>query len=134
MERGTIEVAPLAFMRGRTLNDSFIILDEAQNTTPEQMKMFLTRLGFGSKIVVTGDVTQIDLPEGRGRSGLLAVRDILDGIPDLAFVELDAHDVVRHKIVQDIVNAYSASERSGAESREHSRTSAREPGIPARNE
>ena len=132
MERGTIEVAPLAFMRGRTLNDSFIILDEAQNTTPEQMKMFLTRLGFGSKIVVTGDVTQIDLPEGRGRSGLLAVRDILDGIPDLAFVELDAHDVVRHKIVQDIVNAYSASERSGAESREHSRTSAREPGIPAR--
>jgi phosphate starvation-inducible protein PhoH and related proteins len=106
MERGTIEVAPLAFMRGRTLNDSFIILDEAQNTTPEQMKMFLTRLGFGSKIVVTGDVTQIDLPEGRGRSGLLAVRNILDGIPDLAFVELDAHDVVRHKIVQDIVNAY----------------------------
>ena len=106
MERGTIEVAPLAFMRGRTLNDSFIILDEAQNTTPEQMKMFLTRLGFGSKIVVTGDVTQIDLPEGRGRSGLLAVRDILDGIPDLAFVELDSHDVVRHKIVQDIVNAY----------------------------
>ena len=97
MERGTIEVAPLAFMRGRTLNDSFIILDEAQNTTPEQMKMFLTRLGFGSKIVVTGDVTQIDLPEGRGRSGLLAVRDILDGIDDLAFVELDADDVVRHQ-------------------------------------
>ena len=86
MERGTIEVAPLAFMRGRTLNDSFIILDEAQNTTPEQMKMFLTRLGFGSKVVVTGDVTQIDLPEGRGRSGLLAVRDILDGIDGLAFV------------------------------------------------
>ena len=134
MERGTIEVAPLAFMRGRTLNDSFIILDEAQNTTPEQMKMFLTRLGFGSKIVVTGDVTQIDLPEGRGRSGLLAVRDILDGIPDLAFVELDAHDVVRHRIVQDIVNAYSASERSGAESKEHTRASAREPGIPARHE
>jgi phosphate starvation-inducible PhoH-like protein len=106
LERGVIEVAPLAFMRGRSLNDSFIILDEAQNTTPEQMKMFLTRLGFGSKIVVTGDVTQIDLPEGRGRSGLLAVRGILDGIPDLAFVELDAHDVVRHKIVQDIVNAY----------------------------
>jgi phosphate starvation-inducible PhoH-like protein len=106
LEKGVIEVAPLAFMRGRTLNDSFVILDEAQNTTPEQMKMFLTRLGFGSKIVVTGDVTQIDLPEGPGRSGLLAVRDILDGIPDLAFVELDAHDVVRHKIVQDIVNAY----------------------------
>ncbi|MET0421973.1 MAG: PhoH family protein [Acidimicrobiia bacterium] len=110
MERGTIEVAPLAFMRGRTLNDSFIILDEAQNTTAEQMKMFLTRLGFGSKIVVTGDVTQIDLPDGRGRSGLLAVRDILDGIPDLAFVELDSHDVVRHRIVADIVNAYELSE------------------------
>lgn len=106
MERGTIEVAPLAFMRGRTLNDSFIILDEAQNTTPEQMKMFLTRLGFGSKIVVTGDVTQIDLPEGRGRSGLLAVRDILKGIDSLAFIELGSADVVRHRIVQDIVNAY----------------------------
>ncbi|MGQ0803629.1 MAG: PhoH family protein [Actinomycetota bacterium] len=111
MERGTIEVAPLAFMRGRTLNDSFIILDEAQNTTPEQMKMFLTRLGFGSKIVVTGDVTQIDLPEGRGRSGLLVVRDVLAGIPDLAFVELGSRDVVRHRIVQDIVDAYGASER-----------------------
>ena len=111
MERGTIEVAPLAFMRGRTLNDSFIILDEAQNTTPEQMKMFLTRLGFGSKIVVTGDVTQIDLPEGRGRSGLLAVRDVLVGIDDLQFVELDAHDVVRHRIVQDIVNAYERNAR-----------------------
>jgi phosphate starvation-inducible protein PhoH and related proteins len=106
MDRGTIEVAPLAFMRGRTLNDSFIILDEAQNTTAEQMKMFLTRLGFGSKVVVTGDVTQIDLPEGRGRSGLRAVRDILDGIDGVAFVELDARDVVRHRIVQDIVNAY----------------------------
>jgi phosphate starvation-inducible protein PhoH and related proteins len=109
MERGTIEVAPLAFMRGRTLNDSFIILDEAQNTTPEQMKMFLTRLGFGSKVVVTGDVTQIDLPEGRGRSGLLAVRDILIGIDGVAFVELGARDVVRHRIVQDIVNAYERS-------------------------
>jgi phosphate starvation-inducible PhoH-like protein len=108
MERGTIEVAPLAFMRGRTLNDSFIILDEAQNTTPEQMKMFLTRLGFGSKVVVTGDVTQIDLPEGRGRSGLLTVRAILEGIEGMAFVELDAGDVVRHRIVQDIVNAYEA--------------------------
>jgi phosphate starvation-inducible PhoH-like protein len=111
MERGTIEVAPLAFMRGRTLNDSFIILDEAQNTTREQMKMFLTRLGFGSKIVVTGDVTQIDLPEGRGRSGLLAVRDILVDIDDLEFIELDAHDVVRHRIVQDIVNAYERNEQ-----------------------
>ena len=89
-----------------TLNDSFIILDEAQNTTPEQMKMFLTRLGFGSKVVVTGDVTQIDLPEGRGRSGLQAVRGILGAIDGVAFVELDAGDVVRHRIVQDIVNAY----------------------------
>jgi phosphate starvation-inducible PhoH-like protein len=111
MERGTIEVAPLAFMRGRTLNDSFIILDEAQNTTPEQMKMFLTRLGFGSKIVVTGDVTQIDLPEGKGRSGLMVVRDVLAGIPGLAFIELGSRDVVRHRIVQDIVDAYGASER-----------------------
>jgi phosphate starvation-inducible PhoH-like protein len=106
MERGTIEVAPLAYMRGRTLNDSFIILDEAQNTTPEQMKMFLTRLGFGSKAVVTGDVTQIDLPEGGGRSGLLQVRKVLEGIEGLVFVELDSRDVVRHRIVQDIVDAY----------------------------
>jgi phosphate starvation-inducible PhoH-like protein len=97
-------------MRGRTLNDSFIILDEAQNTTPEQMKMFLTRLGFGSRIVVTGDVTQIDLPEGRDRSGLLVVRDILEGITGLAFVELGSGDVVRHKIVQDIVDAYARGE------------------------
>ena len=110
MERGTIEVAPLAYMRGRTLNDSFIILDEAQNTTPEQMKMFLTRLGFGSNIVVTGDVTQIDLPEGRGRSGLLVVRDILEGINGVAFVQLGSADVVRHKIVQDIVDAYERDE------------------------
>jgi len=108
MERGVIEVAPLAYMRGRTLNDSFIILDEAQNTTAEQMKMFLTRLGFGSKIVVTGDVTQIDLPEGRGRSGLLVVRDILEGVNDLEFVDLGSRDVVRHRIVQDIVDAYAA--------------------------
>ena len=106
MERGTIEVAPLAYMRGRTLNDSFIILDEAQNTTPEQMKMFLTRLGFGSKAVITGDVTQIDLPDGRGRSGLLQVRDVLEGIEGLLFVELGSRDVVRHRIVQDIVDAY----------------------------
>ena len=110
MERGTIEVAPLAYMRGRTLNDSFIILDEAQNTTPEQMKMFLTRLGFGSKVVVTGDVTQIDLPDGRGRSGLLQVRDVLDGIDGLVFVELGSRDVVRHRIVQDIVDAYERHE------------------------
>jgi phosphate starvation-inducible PhoH-like protein len=111
MERGSIEVAPLAYMRGRTLNDSFIILDEAQNTTSEQMKMFLTRLGFGSKAVVTGDVTQIDLPDGRGRSGLLAVRSFLDGIPGLAFVDLTSADVVRHRIVQDIVDAYEQHER-----------------------
>jgi phosphate starvation-inducible PhoH-like protein len=94
-----------------TLNDSFIILDEAQNTTPEQMKMFLTRLGFGSRIVVTGDVTQIDLPEGRGRSGLLAVRAVLEGIPGLAFVELGSGDVVRHQIVQAIVDAYERNEQ-----------------------
>ncbi len=106
MERGTIEVAPLAYMRGRTLNDSFIILDEAQNTTPEQMKMFLTRFGFGSKVVVTGDVTQIDLPEGRGRSGLMQVRGVLEGIEGLTFVDLSSRDVVRHRIVQDIVDAY----------------------------
>jgi len=111
MERGTIEVAPLAYMRGRTLNDSFIILDEAQNTTPEQMKMFLTRLGFGSKVVVTGDVTQIDLHEGRGRSGLLQVRPVLEGIEGLVFVELNSRDVVRHRIVQDIVDAYERNQK-----------------------
>ena len=124
MERGTIEVAPLAFMRGRTLNDSFIILDEAQNTTPEQMKMFLTRLGFGSKVVVTGDVTQIDLPEGRDRSGLLAVRGILHDIDGLAFVELGRSDVVRHKIVQDIVQAYevAADERAAEKSSREGRS------------
>jgi phosphate starvation-inducible PhoH-like protein len=105
MERGTIEVAPLAFMRGRTLNDSFIVLDEAQNTTPEQMKMFLTRLGFGSKAVVTGDVTQVDLPSGR-RSGLQVVREILTDIDGVAFCELTGRDVVRHRIVQEIVKAY----------------------------
>jgi len=105
IERGTVEIAPLAFMRGRTLNDSFIILDEAQNTTPEQMKMFLTRLGFGSKAVVTGDVTQVDLPSGQ-RSGLIVVEDILEGISGVAFTHLGSRDVVRHKIVQDIVEAY----------------------------
>ncbi|HVU74059.1 MAG TPA: PhoH family protein [Mycobacteriales bacterium] len=103
---GTIEVAPLAFMRGRTLNDAFIILDEAQNTTAEQMKMFLTRLGFGSKIVVTGDVTQIDLPGGK-QSGLRVVRDILDGISDVHFATLTSADVVRHRLVSDIVDAYT---------------------------
>jgi phosphate starvation-inducible PhoH-like protein len=104
-ERGTIEVAPLAFMRGRTLNDSFIVLDEAQNTTPEQMQMFLTRLGFGSKMVVTGDVTQIDLPREQA-SGLIQVREILSGIDGIAFVEFGNEDVVRHKLVQRIVEAY----------------------------
>ena len=114
MEKGAIEVAPLAFMRGRTLNDSFIILDEAQNTTPEQMQMFLTRLGFGSKIVVTGDVTQIDLPEDQ-RSGLIAVRDILDQVQDISFVNFGGEDVVRHKLVQRIVAAYDAHGATRAE-------------------
>jgi phosphate starvation-inducible PhoH-like protein len=107
MERGTIEVAPLGFLRGRTLNGSFIICDEAQNTTPEQMKMFLTRLGFGSKVVVNGDITQIDLPSG-SRSGLVVVEEILSGIEGLEFVHLGARDVVRHRIVQNIVEAYRA--------------------------
>ena len=105
IQSGIIEVAPLAFMRGRTLNDAFIILDEAQNSTPEQMKMFLTRLGFGSKMVITGDVTQIDLPNGQ-HSGLRVVRDILKGIDDIAFLELTAEDVVRHRLIGDIVKAY----------------------------
>jgi phosphate starvation-inducible PhoH-like protein len=108
IERQTVEVAPLAFMRGRTLNNSFIILDEAQNTTPEQMKMFLTRIGFGSRVVVTGDVSQIDVPDGR--SGLVNLEKTLGGVEDLAFVYLDGSDVVRHRIVADIVAAY---ERSG---------------------
>ena len=106
---GTIEVAPLAYMRGRTLNDAFIILDEAQNTSMEQMKMFLTRLGFGSKIVVTGDVTQIDLPTGT-KSGLKMVEQILDGVTDIAFCTLTNHDVVRHKLVGRIVAAYDRYE------------------------
>ena len=105
MERGTIEVAPLAFMRGRTLNDSFVILDEAQNTTPEQMQMFLTRLGFGSKMVVTGDITQIDLPREQA-SGLIQVRDILREVDGIGVVEFGHEDVVRHKLVQRIVEAY----------------------------
>jgi phosphate starvation-inducible protein PhoH and related proteins len=105
IDRGTIEVAPLAFMRGRTLNDSFVILDEAQNTTPEQMQMFLTRLGFGSKMVVTGDVTQIDLPREQA-SGLIHVREILQSLDGVGFVEFGHEDVVRHKLVQRIVEAY----------------------------
>jgi phosphate starvation-inducible protein PhoH and related proteins len=106
MQNGTIEVAPLAYMRGRTLNDAFIILDEAQNTTPEQMKMFLTRLGFGSRIVVTGDITQVDLPGGT-KSGLRVVREILDGVQDVHFAQLGSSDVVRHRLVSDIVDAYA---------------------------
>ena len=106
MTEGTIEVAPLAYMRGRTLNDAFVILDEAQNTSPEQMKMFLTRLGFGSKMVVTGDVTQIDLPTGTA-SGLKVVEGILDGLDDVHFCRLTSHDVVRHRLVGRIVDAYS---------------------------
>jgi phosphate starvation-inducible protein PhoH and related proteins len=120
VEQGTVEIAPLAFMRGRTLNDAFIILDEAQNTTPEQMKMFLTRLGFGSKAVVTGDVTQIDLPQG-AHSGLIVVEEILSTIGGVEFSHLSGQDVVRHKIVQDIVEAYGtysdAAQRKRARSR-----------------
>src|SRR5262249_50006015 len=110
---GTIEVAPLAFMRGRSLNDSFIILDEAQNTSPEQMKMFLTRLGFGSKIVVTGDVTQVDLPTGT-KSGLRIIEGILDGVEDIGFYRLTSHDVVRHKLVGKIVAAYDEFDQRSA--------------------
>jgi phosphate starvation-inducible PhoH-like protein len=105
MERGTIEVAPLAFMRGRTLNDAFVILDEAQNTTREQMKMFLTRLGFGSKAVITGDVTQIDRPAGR-ESGLIEARELLRNVSGIRFVEFSERDVVRHRLVQAIISAY----------------------------
>lgn len=112
-EEGTIEIAPLAFMRGRTLNNAFIILDEAQNTTPEQMKMFLTRLGFGSKIVITGDITQIDLPRDKS-SGLVRVQDILKPVKGIVFIYLGKEDVVRHELVQKIVKAY---ERSEADSR-----------------
>lgn len=113
MERGVIEVAPLAYMRGRTLDDAFIILDEAQNTTPEQMKMFLTRMGFGSKMVITGDVTQIDLPEGR-MSGLVEVQEVLKGVPGIAFVYLSDRDVVRHELVQRIIKAYERYESQAA--------------------
>jgi len=117
MEKGTIEVAPLAFMRGRTLNDSFIILDEAQNTSPEQMQMFLTRLGFGSKVVVTGDVTQIDLPREQA-SGLIQVPDVLGSIDGIAFIRFTHEDVVRHKLVQRIVEAYKLhAEETGTQRR-----------------
>lgn len=123
MEAGTIEVAPLAYMRGRTLNDAFIILDEAQNTTREQMKMFLTRLGFGATMVVTGDVTQVDLPGGT-QSGLRAASEILTGVDDIAFCFLGAEDVVRHRLVSDIITAYASAEESdpSSGSRRASRT------------
>lgn len=114
MAAGTIEVAPLAFMRGRTLNDAFIILDEAQNTSPEQMKMFLTRLGFGSKMVVTGDTTQVDLPGGV-TSGLRIVQDILDGVSDVSFQHLTSRDVVRHQLVSRIVDAYAVFDATAPE-------------------
>src|SRR5206468_1922924 len=106
-ERGTIEIAPIAFMRGRTLNDSFVILDEAQNTTSEQMKMFLTRLGFGAKAVITGDITQIDLPIGRV-SGLVEAMKVVGAVEGISFIHFDERDVVRHKLVQQIVKAYEA--------------------------
>ncbi|KOV68591.1 PhoH family protein [Streptomyces sp. AS58] len=119
MAAGTIEVAPLAYMRGRTLNDAFIILDEAQNTSPEQMKMFLTRLGFDSKIVITGDVTQVDLPNGT-KSGLRQVQDILEGVEDVHFSRLSSHDVVRHKLVGRIVDAYeNYDSKHGTENGSH---------------
>ncbi|PIU63925.1 MAG: phosphate starvation-inducible protein PhoH [Armatimonadetes bacterium CG07_land_8_20_14_0_80_40_9] len=117
LERGIIEIAPLAFMRGRTLNDAFIILDEAQNTTSEQMKMFLTRLGFSSRVVVTGDVTQIDLPQGR-YSGLNEVRTILSGIKGIKFVYLNDQDVVRHELVQEVIKAYERYEARGQKAKE----------------
>lgn len=126
MAAGVIEVAPLGYMRGRTINDSFIILDEAQNTTAEQMKMFLTRLGFGSKIVVTGDITQVDLPGG-SQSGLRAVMTILDGIDDIHFAELTSSDVVRHRLVSEIVDAYAKSEHRSEQQSGLSRTQRRSP-------
>ncbi|MBN1253874.1 MAG: PhoH family protein [Deltaproteobacteria bacterium] len=110
MERGVVEVAPLAFMRGRTLNDSFVILDEAQNTKPEQMKMFLTRMGFGSRVVITGDITQVDLPDGK-QSGLIQVQDVLKKIQGIKFVYFSEKDVIRHPLVQDIIKAYEEAEQ-----------------------
>jgi phosphate starvation-inducible PhoH-like protein len=111
MERGIVEVAPLAFMRGRTLNDSFVILDEAQNTKPEQMKMFLTRMGFGSKVVITGDITQVDLPDGK-QSGLIQVQNVLKKVPTIKFVYFSEKDVIRHPLVQDIIKAYEEAEQN----------------------
>jgi phosphate starvation-inducible PhoH-like protein len=123
MERGTIEVAPIAFMRGRTLNDSFVILDEAQNTTTEQMKMFLTRIGFNSKAVVTGDVTQVDLPTGKG-SGLIEAREVLKTIDGIKFVFFDERDVVRHRLVQKIVRAYESFQQEKEDRPQNDPTSA----------
>jgi phosphate starvation-inducible PhoH-like protein len=131
IERGVIEIAPIAFMRGRTLNDSFVILDEAQNTTSEQMKMFLTRLGFGAKAVITGDITQIDLPAGR-TSGLVEAMTVVGAIDGISFVYFDERDVVRHKLVQQIVKAYEAFSNGGASG--SSRSSARIPAVEARGE
>lgn len=118
VQRGIIEVAPLAFMRGRTLNDSFVILDEAQNTTSEQMKMFLTRLGFSSKAVITGDITQIDLPEGK-TSGLVEVQRLLTGVEDIAFIHFNKKDVIRHPLVQKIIKAYEELEEKRKALKEH---------------
>ncbi len=129
LERQAVEVAPLAFMRGRTLNNSFIILDEAQNATPEQMKMFLTRIGFGSKVVVTGDTTQIDVPDGR--SGLLGLERTLQGIDGLGFVHLGSGDVVRHRIVADIVAAYERSTERQAQQQAEHRSGRRTPALAA---
>lgn len=127
VEKGAIEIAPLAYMRGRTLDDSFIILDEAQNTTPEQMKMFLTRLGFGSKAVVTGDITQIDLPRGT-KSGLAEAVNVLKDIPDIAVHFLSDRDIVRHSLVQKIIRAYERYENS------HAEKAVNHPGKPKDNE
>ena len=120
LQRGVVEVAPLAFMRGRTLNNAFVILDEAQNTTPEQMQMFLTRLGFGSRMVVTGDITQVDLPRDQ-RSGLIEVQRILEGVPGIEFIRFDRDDVVRHALVQRIVEAYRIHAEKSGDGRERRR-------------
>jgi phosphate starvation-inducible PhoH-like protein len=130
IERGTIEIAPIAFMRGRTLNDSFVILDEAQNTTTEQMKMFLTRLGFGAKAVITGDITQIDLPIGR-TSGLIEAMRVVGGIEGISFIRFDDRDVVRHKLVQQIVKAYEAFSNGNGAGRPSTNSARDEPGGPS---
>src|SRR5262249_11317511 len=126
LERGNIEIAPIAFMRGRTLNDAFVILDEAQNTTTEQMKMFLTRIGFNSKAVITGDITQIDLPTGKS-SGLIEAEHVVSNIPGIAIVHFDESDVVRHPLVQRIIVAYDAYESGRPGGRPNGRSSASSP-------